>query len=508
MQQNLDTVISRLEGVAARLEAAEGRLSGGQVVAALSPSQASSPTSGDVLAAWDALVAPAVSSFQAAAQPLGDELVKASNIVDQAFKAERGVIEASSHCQKPDMGGLQAVVAPVVEQMAAANALTEGRRTAAFNHFKVVAEALHALSWLVYSGPGCGMSLPAQHVDEGWQSAEFWANKVLMEFRNTDANHVTWVKALKSVFEKLREYVKKHHATGLSWNAHGGPVSSYQSGAGPAAPSAAKPVAAARAPPPQPRGPPPAAPPPPPPGSLFEKAASKAGSSSSAPQAGMSAVFAELSKGEGVTAGLKKVTADMKAKNQAGRSGAVPSTAATAGKPAADGKSSRAGPRGPPRIELEQGRKWVVENQEGNRNIVISDTNPKQTVYVYNCHNSTVQVRGKINAISVDACSRSGLLFEDLLASCEVVNSSSIEVQCTGIVPTVAVDKCDGVQLYLSEQTLELVNITTAKASVVNVVVAGATPEADLVEHAIPEQFVSTFRQGKFVTEAVSHGGG
>ncbi len=66
------------------------------------------------------------------------------------------------------------------------------------------------------------------------------------------------------------------------------------------------------------------------------------------------------------------------------------------------------------------------------------------------CHCSLLgfcQVKGKINAISVDACSRVGLLFEDLLASCEIVNSSSIEVQCTGIVPTVAVDKCDGIQV-------------------------------------------------------------
>ncbi len=30
------------------------------------------------------------------------------------------------------------------------------------------------------------MNPPAQHVTEAWQSAEFYANKVLMEHRNTD----------------------------------------------------------------------------------------------------------------------------------------------------------------------------------------------------------------------------------------------------------------------------------------------------------------------------------
>lgn len=31
-----------------------------------------------------------------------------------------------------------------------------------------------------------GMNLPAEHITEAWQSAEFYANKVIMEHRNTD----------------------------------------------------------------------------------------------------------------------------------------------------------------------------------------------------------------------------------------------------------------------------------------------------------------------------------
>lgn len=61
--------------------------------------------------------------------------------------------------QKPDVSQLTTLVGPVAEQMQAATALTEGRRSAAFNHQKTVAEALHALTWLVYTGPGCGEQL-------------------------------------------------------------------------------------------------------------------------------------------------------------------------------------------------------------------------------------------------------------------------------------------------------------------------------------------------------------
>ena len=61
--------------------------------------------------------------------------------------------------QKPDVSQLTTLVGPVAEQMQAATALTEGRRSSAFNHQRTVAEALHALTWLVYTGPGCGEPL-------------------------------------------------------------------------------------------------------------------------------------------------------------------------------------------------------------------------------------------------------------------------------------------------------------------------------------------------------------
>lgn len=55
------------------------------------------------------------------------------------------------------------------------------------------------------------------------------------------------------------------------------------------------------------------------------------------------------------------------------------------------------------------------------------------------------QVQGKVNAISLDSCTRTGLVFQDLVSSCEVVNCSSVEVQSTGVMPTIAIDKTDGI---------------------------------------------------------------
>ena len=95
-----------------------------------------------------------------------------------------------------------------------------------------------------------------------------------------------------------------------------------------------------------------------------------------------------------MTAGLKRVTDDMKTKNRADRSGVVPVIATARGAAAGGAGTGRTAARqGPPRFELEAGRKWVVENQMGNRDIVITDTDPKQTVYIYGCTECTIQAR-------------------------------------------------------------------------------------------------------------------
>ena len=62
-------------------------------------------------------------------------------------------------------------------------------------------------------------------------------------------------------------------------------------------------------------------------------------------------------------------------------------------------------------------------------------------------------------------------------------------------------------QLYLSAESLSAA-ITTAKSSEVNVIIPGATSADDLVESAIPEQFVSTYVAGRWITKPVDHSGG
>jgi len=214
----------------------------------------------------------------------------------------------------------------------------------------------------------------------------------------------------------------------------------------------------------------------------------------------MGNVFAALNKGEGVTAGLKKVTSDMKSKNRTDKSSIVPAKevkAAAAPKGGAKDWSNK-----PSKFSLE-GNKWVVEYQADNKSIVIDQTDMKQTVYIYRCKGSVVQIKGKVNSVTMDECSKTSVVFENIVASFDVVNCNSVEVQVLGKVPTFAVDKTSGCQIYLSKDSLES-EIVTSKSSEMNVLFPVDNNE-ELVEVPIPEQYKSQVKNGKLVTETLTH---
>ena len=52
----------------------------------------------------------------------------------------------------------------------------------------------------------------------------------------------------------------------------------------------------------------------------------------------------------------------------------------------------------PAKFALE-GNKWCIENQDNNSSLVLDQTELRQTVYIFGCNNSTIQVKGKVNAV-------------------------------------------------------------------------------------------------------------
>ena len=88
-------------------------------------------------------------------------------------------------------------------------------------------------------------------------------------------------------------------------------------------------------------------------------------------------------------------------------------------------------------------------------------------------------------------------MFQDVVSSLEIVNCQKLQLQSTGIVSTISVDKTDGVQLYVPRENLDSIMFTTSKSADMNVVVPGVNPDDDMIEIPIPHQFVHRIENSK-----------
>jgi len=158
----------------------------------------------------------------------------------------------------------------------------------------------------------------------------------------------------------------------------------------------------------------------------------------------------------------------------------------------------------PPKLAL-NGKKWEVEHQVKQTGLEI-EGDRAHTVYVYQCSDSVLTVKGKVNAITLDGCKKMAVVFDSVVAGIELINCSSCKVQVKDLVQTVTVDKCSGTQVILNRESLAA-EIVSAKSSELNIVVPGENEGDEFKEFAIPEQFVSKWVGGKWTTECMAHTG-
>ncbi|KIR80243.1 hypothetical protein I306_02721 [Cryptococcus gattii EJB2] len=245
----------------------------------------------------------------------------------------------------------------------------------------------------------------------------------------------------------------------------------------------------------------PSAPPPPPP-----PPSGSAPAASAPPASGAAALLADLNRGGAVTSGLRKVdSSQMTHKNPALRSAyTVPDNAKKA--PPLKPKPGAKPVKKPAKIELEDGNKWIIENQEDNKSIKIENTELHHTVHIFSCFNSVVQISGKINAVTMVGCKKTSLVLDSAVSSLSITSSPSFEVQIIGSIPTIQIDTTDSGQVYLSKECMQVIEIITSKCSSINISVPTAE-NGDFVERPVPEQMKSRVVDGKLVTEIVEHAG-
>ena len=464
----LAQLIQRLENVACKLESSLGRK--------VAPIMEEEVVSASVLALDDVLGGP-FAAYLGASLAVGGDVAKHADLVKLGVTALRNVVLVASRSKKPLDSDLLKLLAPIADSIQSIQSFWESnRRSNFFNHLSAINESIPALGWITVS------PAPGPYIKEMNDAGQFYTNRVIKDWKEKDKTHVDWVRSWIQFLTELQAYVKQHHTTGLTWNAKGGDAvenAAKSSGA------VSSDIFGAT---PPPTGPSP--PPPMPAGKLFLKETKGAEES-------RTQLLAALKRDEGVSAGLKKVTADMQThKNPSLRANStVPAQSNITPRPRSSAAPSKPVVERLPRMELD-GRKWIVEYQKYQSNLVIGETAMNQVVYIFKCEGSTVQVKGKVNSIVLDSCKKTNIVLDSVVSSVEFVNCQSVQMQVLVKVPTIAIDKTDGCQIYLNAESLDLA-IVSAKSSEMNVMVL---KDGDFVEYPIPEQFKTTYNGNGLTT--------
>ncbi|NWV74118.1 CAP2 protein, partial [Dasyornis broadbenti] len=401
--------------------------------------------------AFDRLLNGSVAEFLRYSKILEGDVKTHAEMVRAAFQAQRSFLVLASQCQEPQ----------------------EVRKVTW--SFKRQCKKKPVFPYVI--DPAFAFVCP--YVKEMNDAATFYTNRVLKDYKNSDTRHVDWVKSYLNIWSELQAYIKEHHTTGLTWSKTG-PVAS------PMSMRSVLTSGSCLSPPPPP--PPPPGPPP-----IFDTETAKDEGTAS-----RSALFAQLNQGEAITKGLRHVSDDQKTHKNPSLRAQGPSVRS----PTKSHTPSPTSPKNSPQqnhtpvLELE-GKKWRVEYQEDKNDLVINNTELKQVAYIFMCNKSTLQIKGKINSITIDNCKKFGLVFDNVVGIVEVINSRDIQIQVMGKVPTISINKTEGCHIYLSEESLDC-EIVSAKSSEMNILIP---QDGDYKEFPVPEQFKTAWDGSKLVTE-------
>ncbi|GMF40487.1 unnamed protein product [Phytophthora lilii] len=67
----------------------------------------------------------------------------------------------------------------------------------------------------------CGARTPKPFVDSFIDGLNFWGNKIRVQYKTSNSDHMNFVVTLKTLLTRLALYIKIYHVTGVSWNPKG-----------------------------------------------------------------------------------------------------------------------------------------------------------------------------------------------------------------------------------------------------------------------------------------------
>ena len=404
-------------------------------------------------------------------------VVEITECLESAFKAQLNIVKAAALSKKPDFASPEFSNAstPINEYVMKISDLKDSnQKSKYYAHLNSIAEGSFLFSWMVVPTP---LTLIGDFKD----AAQFWANRVLKDFKETEPSSVEWVKTYNSMFEQLKSYIKKYHMTGLTWNPSGIQFSDAISST----------LASTSSVPP---------PPPPPPAAVFEIN----NDSSPVEKAGIGAVFAELNQGTDITKGLKKVDQSQQNHKNPELRAASNFSSSSKAPPPKPKKPTGLTTKKQARKEL-VGNKWFIENYDNEADPIVVDVNKDESIFIGNCSNTLIQLKGKVNAVSMNESDSTSIVLDSSISGLEIIKCSKFGIQVEQSLPQITIDKSDGGNVYLSKDSLHTELLTSSSTAInINLPIG---EDGDFVEFPIPEQLKHCFANGKMESKVFEHAG-
>ena len=208
-----------------------------------------------------------------------------------------------------------------------------------------------------------------------------------------------------------------------------------------------------------------------------------------------------MNQGESITKSLKKVEKSQQThKNPELRvSGSVASRSSPPPKPK---KPSTLKTKKPPKKEL-IGNKWFIENFEDETNPIVIEANRDESIFIGKCVNTLIQVKGKVNAITLNETEKCSLVLDSSISGIDIIKCFRFGIQVEHTLPQITIDQSDSGSIYLSAESLSA-ELYTSSSTGINVNTPTG-PDGDFVEVPIPEQLKHTFADGKLKTTIYEH---
>lgn len=149
---------------------------------------------------------------------IGGLVMTQAEAVRHAFLAQQEIISTAAQAVKPaqDSSEYATFLQPLQLALQQILAIKDSNRPSPlFNHLSTVADGMTAAGWVSVS------PTPGPFVSEMRDSAQFYANRVIKEYKEKDTKHIEWIRTFLGLLTDLQAYIKEYHTTGLTWGLGG-----------------------------------------------------------------------------------------------------------------------------------------------------------------------------------------------------------------------------------------------------------------------------------------------